>query len=154
MKKRFQAQQKSSRLKILDFLLGSFERIVSVLFGWGTSSRVCGLASSLQKIPLFWKPSTIYGKRWNVYVIDSALDDCLKEGKNDRWKEASPNRFFFLSGQMLENREEGRREWERRKSGAEKECQSPSLARDAQVCLCGPGRALSRASFLGSCCFH
>ena len=36
----------------------------------------------------------------------------------------------------------GKEGGERRKSGAEKECQSPSLARDARVCLCGPGQSL------------
>lgn len=77
----------------------------------------CGLGfASLHSNSIVQKLRPIYGKRWNVYVTDSALDKTFEKGeKNDRWKEASPNRVFLpFWTQMLEKRGEGRWEGEKK----------------------------------------
>lgn len=80
-----------------------------------------GLPLPLHSTSIVQKLQPNYGKRWNVYVTDSALDKTFERGKKmTGGRGPVQTGFFFLSGHRCwkKEREGGR---ERRKSRTEKE---------------------------------
>lgn len=108
----------------------------------------CGLGfASLHSKSIVQRLRPIYGERWNVYVTDSALDKTFERGKKmTDGRRPVQTGFFFLSGHRCWKKEEREGGRERRKSGTEKECQSPSWPETARVCLCGQGQSLGAES--------
>ena len=100
------------------FPLWFFERISLWFYLAGGPALVgCGLGLSLplHSNSIVQKLRPIYGKRWNVYVTDSALDKTFERGGKKMTDGRKPVQtgFFFLSGHRCwktEKREGGRGE--------------------------------------------
>lgn len=101
-----------------------------------------GLPLPLHSNPIVQKLWPIYGKGWNVYVTDSALDKTFERGeKMTDGSRPVQTGFFFLSGHRCwkkEAREGGR---ERRKSGTEKDAKVQAGQRQPESVFVARGRA-------------